>query len=321
LVGTIDAAAAAVSPNALRCEVTSSTRMKNEKHMNEDREEWKNSKQKKDIIAAFLDNESGIQSMSPAQIFDTYADGVGWEKQNTVANIRRLKKQYTNKEGPFSEKETSKGKGATPEPFKTKTTKSKAYTLLLKLHMNSDQSGIDKKSDEEIHQSDPNFSQYPLSDFKKYNKNVQKMAKKRNEKLNRDTDTFRRQMESNPRGDLTDRGLPFWDTHPGYEMLLSDFDKIEKGEMRRPTHMELYESRNVYKDFPFQEFKNHFNQEKRKRKEANFWRHKMKLNARKAHVDEVDKMYDEWLWSEIDGDELAKRFSKSLRLSDDEENK
>jgi len=39
-----------------------------------------------------------------------------------------LKKQYTNKEGPFSEKETSKGKGATPEPFKTKTTKSKAYT-------------------------------------------------------------------------------------------------------------------------------------------------------------------------------------------------
>ena len=150
--------------------------------MNEDGEEWKNSKQKKDIIAAFLDDESGIQSKSPAQIFDTYADGVGWEKQNTVANIRRLKKQYTNKEGPFSEKETSKGKGATPEPFKTKTTKSKAYTLLLKLHMNSDQSGIDKKSDEEIHQSDPNFSQYPLSDFKKYNKNVQKMAKKRNEK-------------------------------------------------------------------------------------------------------------------------------------------
>ena len=44
--------------------------------MNEDGEEWKNSKQKKDIIAAFLDDESGIQRMSPAQIFDTYADGV-----------------------------------------------------------------------------------------------------------------------------------------------------------------------------------------------------------------------------------------------------
>lgn len=78
-----------------------------------------------------LDDESGIQSMSPAQIFDTYADGVGWEKQNTVANIRRLKKQYTDKEGPFSKKKTNKG--AAPEPFKTK-----AYTLLLKLYMQSD---------------------------------------------------------------------------------------------------------------------------------------------------------------------------------------
>eukprot|EP00984_Skeletonema_dohrnii_P025054 scaffold14195_cov155-Skeletonema_dohrnii-CCMP3373.AAC.1 len=111
--------------------------------------------------------------MSPAQIFDTYADGVRWEKQNTLANIRRLKKQYTNKGGPFSEKETNKG--ATPEPFKTKTEQSKAYTLLLKLHMESDQSGIDKKCDEEIHQSDPNFSQYPLSDFKKYNTNVKRI--------------------------------------------------------------------------------------------------------------------------------------------------
>ena len=41
--------------------------------------------------------------------------------------------------------------------------------------MESDQSGIDKKSDEEIHQSDPNFSQYPLSDFKKYNTNVKRI--------------------------------------------------------------------------------------------------------------------------------------------------
>jgi hypothetical protein len=104
--------------------------MKKKKHMNKDGEEWKNSKQNKDIIAAFLDDQSGIQSMTPAQIFETYADGVGWEKKNTVGNIRRLKKQYTDKEGVFSEKETSKG--TTPEPFKTKTTHSKAYTLLLK---------------------------------------------------------------------------------------------------------------------------------------------------------------------------------------------
>ena len=54
MVGTIDA----VSSNNVR--VTPSTRTKNKKHVNEDGEEWKNSKQKKDIIAAFLDDESGI---------------------------------------------------------------------------------------------------------------------------------------------------------------------------------------------------------------------------------------------------------------------
>ena len=168
-----DAAVSISAVSRVHCEVPSSTRKKNKKHTNEDGEEWKNSKQKEDIIAAFLDNESGIQSMLPAQIFDTYADGVGWEKQNAMANIRRLKKQYTNKEGPFSEQEMNKD--AMPEPFKTKTTQSKAYTLLLQLHMKSDQSGIDKKSDEEIHQSDPTFSQYPLPEFKKHLKSVQKV--------------------------------------------------------------------------------------------------------------------------------------------------
>lgn len=173
---------------------------------------------------------------------------------------------------------------------------------------------------EEIHQSDPSFRQYPLSDFKKYNRNVKKLAQKRKEKLNRDTDTFRRQMESKPRGELTDRGLPFWDTHPGYEMLKGDFDKIQKGEMSRLTPMQLYQSRNVYKEFPFEVFKNHFNQEQRKRRESNFWRHKMKLNARKAHMAEVDEMYDEWLWNDIGGDELIKTFSRSVRISVEEEN-
>ena len=99
---------------------------------------------------------------------------------------------------------------------------------------------------EEIHQSDPSFRQYPLSDFKKYNRNVKKLAQKRKEKLNRDTDTFRRQMESKPRGELTDRGLPFWDTHPGYEMLKGDFDKIQKGEMSRLTPMHNYISREMF---------------------------------------------------------------------------
>ena len=88
-----DAAVSISAVSRVHYEVPSSTRKKNKKHTNEDGEEWKKSKQKEDIIA-FLDNESGIQSMLPAQIFDMYTDSVGWEKQNAMANIRRLKKHW-----------------------------------------------------------------------------------------------------------------------------------------------------------------------------------------------------------------------------------
>ena len=104
------------------------------KHTNEEGEEWGESQQKKDIIAAFLDENSGIHALSTTQeILEEYAADHGWIKVNATNNIRRLRKQYDSKEGPFSAKEVNK-----TEPFKTRKTKSKAYTLLLKLHMMSE---------------------------------------------------------------------------------------------------------------------------------------------------------------------------------------
>ena len=75
------------------------------RYTNNDGEEWKNSQQKKDIIAAFLEEGSGIHKLTNAQIYEKYASNVGWEKKNATDNIRRLKNQYLDKEGPFSEKE------------------------------------------------------------------------------------------------------------------------------------------------------------------------------------------------------------------------
>ena len=115
----------------------STTIKKKEKHTIENGDEWGESQQKKDIIAAFLDKGSGIHALSAAEIFDQYEADHGWIKTNATANIRRLRNQFEGKEGPFSEKEVS-----TIEPFKTRKTKSKACTLLLKLHMMSEQSGM-----------------------------------------------------------------------------------------------------------------------------------------------------------------------------------
>ncbi|KAK1736382.1 hypothetical protein QTG54_012982 [Skeletonema marinoi] len=128
-------------------------------------------------------------------------------------------------------------------------------------------------------------------------------------------------MKAHPRRQDTDRGLKFWDTHIAFEMLKEDFDRIEKGLLDPTTPKPLWESRNSYKEFPLSVFRNHYFQELRKRKESSFWRHKMKLVARKEHLAEVDKLYDEWLWNDIDGDELVKKWNENLEVNTKEENK
>eukprot|EP00984_Skeletonema_dohrnii_P034342 scaffold33530_cov119-Skeletonema_dohrnii-CCMP3373.AAC.13 len=67
---------------------------KKKKQTNEEGEEWGESQQKKDIIAAFLDRDSGIHELTTTQIFEDYAADHGWVKLNATNNIRRLRKQY-----------------------------------------------------------------------------------------------------------------------------------------------------------------------------------------------------------------------------------
>ena len=49
------------------------TKKKKKKQTNEEGEEWGESQQKKDIIAAFLDRDSGIHELTTTQIFEDYA--------------------------------------------------------------------------------------------------------------------------------------------------------------------------------------------------------------------------------------------------------
>ena len=78
------------------------TKKKKKKQTNEEGEEWGESQQKKDIIAAFLDRDSGIHELTTTQIFEDYAADHGWVKLNATNNIRRLKKQWERKVGQRS---------------------------------------------------------------------------------------------------------------------------------------------------------------------------------------------------------------------------
>ena len=64
------------------------------KYTNKNGEEWAKSQQKKNITAALLDKDSGVQDMTSADIFEQYAAGHGWIKKNATAHIRRLTTQF-----------------------------------------------------------------------------------------------------------------------------------------------------------------------------------------------------------------------------------
>jgi hypothetical protein len=60
------------------------------------------------------------------------------------------------------------------------------------------------------------FPTVPVQDFKRYNTDIIKLAKKKKEKLKQDTAVLQRHMKTRPRQEVTDRGLQFWDTHVAY---------------------------------------------------------------------------------------------------------
>ena len=98
--GESDDASVVVSLDPLSAEATPTkmAKKKKTKHKNPDGEDWANSQQKKDIIAALLDESSGIHQLSNTAIYEKYAANAGWQKVNATANIRRLRNQCLNRE-------------------------------------------------------------------------------------------------------------------------------------------------------------------------------------------------------------------------------
>ena len=98
--GSIVATIADGQQRSAECRQPNTNNNSKKKHTNEEGEEWGESQQKKDIIAAFLDEHSGIHAPSTTQIFEEYAADHGWIKANATNNILN--------EGPFSVKEGNK---------------------------------------------------------------------------------------------------------------------------------------------------------------------------------------------------------------------
>lgn len=143
---------------------------------------------------------------------------------------------------------------------------------------------LDPKSDvhihrvEEIHSSNPLFEQYPLKNFKINFKNLKESIDTEQAAIKFDQLALDKEKQAFPRNDLSNKGYPFWDTHPAKTLLEAD---VKRGITKKPS--ELQNSKEAYKAFPPVVFRKHVHQEIRKQREKVAWQTRRNKEGRTKH--------------------------------------
>lgn len=256
---------------------------------------------KKNILASLKDPHDPIHLWSAEKVHKTYASG--YKYKNFQQNYKRMLKSLgidpmNNKKKKQKSSDDGKTEGIQndtsnePEKWNTRSKKSKGYKLLYKLFMDQSKSGIDQKTTEEIWKSHRRFSCYPLKDFKKYVDKMKKMTDKRRVLLEEQERDFEHHCLHYPRKAMTNRGYPFWDTHPASTLLV---EHVKSGFADKYKPKELWMLSEHYKDFPLGVFRGHMYQEKYKQLAAPYWKVKRNKIALKMHDDEVENMKQDWM--------------------------
>ena len=226
---------------------------------------------------------SPIHFMEVNQIHNKWAQR--YPLKRFITNFKNMK---TQKRPVKNISETEKKK---VEPWTSRHKVSKAYALLFKLFMDR-KSGVHHMLKEDIWKSHKSFQDYPLQDFEKYVNDIKEKTNARSKLILEEEEAFDNYVVTNPRREVTNRNIPFWDTHPANKLLEND---IEDGTASRMvTKKDLWLSRVEYQAFPLNVFRDHFYQERRKQLAGPYWQHKRNLVAQKEHDEQVGKMKDEW---------------------------
>ncbi|KAL7538558.1 hypothetical protein ACHAXR_008627 [Thalassiosira sp. AJA248-18] len=167
---------------------------------------------------------------------------------------------------------------------------SEAKAFLTKL-IRDEKSWIHKMSPEEIYESQPSFQHYSFPKFKEYLKSLQKANADLKEMVRVSEQEIWTELNAFPREEMTDRGYPFWDTHPARALLEQDVGDGKADEMKPKK---LRETREEYAEFPLRVFRDHVHQEKRRKRETPGCVHRRNRKAQKMHEDEVNAMKDDW---------------------------
>jgi hypothetical protein len=191
---------------------------------------------------------------------------------------RKNKAQDADEAAPISAVAAPKNKNKSPalSPWRSSRAKEHLHELLL------DQSSwVHILTDEQIHEAEPLFKQYPLKQFTTNISNMNKAAiviegaAIEFDQLALDSDNYRF-----PRKDVSERGYDFWDGHDAQRLLAAD---VKEGRTARMKPTQLHQSRDKYKELPLAVFRSHISQEELKKREKVYWQNKRNDKARKNH--------------------------------------
>ncbi len=86
---------------------------------------------------------------------------------------------------------------------------------------------------EDIWKSHPQFQQYLIEDFKRYNKN---MVNAKEMRAAAEDAIFLEDTQHHPQKQITCRGTPFWSNHAAKKMLIKDVED-GVGQTMMPRHL------------------------------------------------------------------------------------
>ena len=200
---------------------------------------------------------------------------VGWEnaEQEFWAPWNRFKKEKEGPEEGFftpltqeekEERRVQKASAAFIEP-KIKWRKSKAKQVLYEMIMEGIISDVDDESEniEEIYLMNEEFAKYDYGKFADRLSTIRDKIKELNKRAEQDDLAFKRYAKNHKTevSEFTSRGYVHWKGSDARELLLDD---IEEGKHKTMTPMQLWKSREEYKEgFPLHAFRSKLHQELR----------------------------------------------------------
>lgn len=267
------------------------------------------------IIAKLKDNVSAIHLLTGqtkkercTKMWQKYASG--FDEKIVVCALSRVLLQRDKKEGPFSEKNSTRNSKDVKPIWRTRSEISPAYSLLYKLRLHSeDGTGIDKMSADDIYKHHDIFHQYELKEFRKWDKDMVKLTDKHRLDIDINVKLFMEHCIIVPKKSVTSRGKLFWSMHSAKDRLAED---TKSGRTKQMKPKELWKSHDDYQDFSLEDFRKHIYQEKYKQLAGPYWQKKRNKIGLKEHEKTVRKLYQEWhhtKW-ESDMNDLAQQLKE-----------